>query len=335
MVKTVVGAKMGAGCKGILRLFEWRCLGLGSEEMGMSAEVWGMTITGIVTLAAGLVLVRERFQAASGGAKVVVLGPVFEAVSLAIFSAEHFFAARELMAIVPRWLPGPLFWTYFVGAAWLAAAISFIAWRQVRWSATLTAALLLIIVITVDLPNTPKNLHSRFFWILIVRETAFASGAMVLAGSAWLASKNSAGNVLIQIGRFIVAGTMIFYAVEHFLFPRFVPGVPLAKLTPAWIPAPGLISTVVGISLLVAGVGLLIPRTSRMAAAGSGTVLVLLTVFFYVPILATEFRSPLAVEGLNYVGDTLLWAATVLLAGFGADLARMAQPVEEPVRSVA
>jgi hypothetical protein len=48
-------------------------------------------------------------------------------------------------------------------------------------------------------------------------------------------------------------------------------------------------------------------------------VLLLLTVFFYVPILATEIRSPLAVEGVNYVGDTLLFAATALLAGFGAD----------------
>jgi hypothetical protein len=48
-------------------------------------------------------------------------------------------------------------------------------------------------------------------------------------------------------------------------------------------------------------------------------VLLLLTIFFYVPILATEIRSPLAVEAVNYVGDTLLFAATALLAGFGTD----------------
>jgi hypothetical protein len=48
-------------------------------------------------------------------------------------------------------------------------------------------------------------------------------------------------------------------------------------------------------------------------------VLLLLTIFFYVPIFATEIGSPLAVEGVNNVGDTLLFAATALLAGFGAD----------------
>ena len=37
---------------------------------------------------------------------------------------------------------------------------------------------------------------------------------------------------------------------------------------------------------------------------------------FYVPILVTEINSPLAVEGINYVGDTLLFAGTALLAGF-------------------
>ncbi len=82
----------------------------------MSLEIWGMMIAGLGALAAGLVLVQQRFRAASDAGKLVVLGPVFEAIALAIFSAEHFFAARDLMPIVPRWLPGPLFWTYFVGA---------------------------------------------------------------------------------------------------------------------------------------------------------------------------------------------------------------------------
>jgi uncharacterized membrane protein len=126
--------------------------------------------------------------------------------------------------------------------------------------------------------------------------------------------------MLISLGRFIVAATFVFYSTEHFLFPRFVPGVPLEKMTPAWIPAPTLISYIVGITLLAAGIGLMIPYTRRIAAATAGTVLLLLTIFFYVPILITEISSPLAVEGVNYVGDTLLFAATALLAGFTPNL---------------
>ncbi|HEY3989653.1 MAG TPA: hypothetical protein VGM02_10170 [Acidobacteriaceae bacterium] len=237
---------------------------------------------------------------------------------MAIFAAEHFLAARDLMVIVPRWLPGPLFWTYFVGAALLAAAISFIAWRYVRWSASLLALLFLIIVVTIDLPNLPKHLHERLFWTLTVRETAFAGGALVLAGSLWPRGR-SIGTTFIVLGRSAVACIFVFYAIEHFLFPRFVPGVPLEKMTPAWMPVPTLLAYIVGITLLAAGVGLMMRRRRRIAAASAGTMLLLLTVLFYVPILMTEIHSPLAVEGVNYVGDTLLFAATALLAGFGAD----------------
>ncbi len=282
----------------------------------MFVVAWGMIGAGSAALVAGLFLVRPRFVAASGAGKVLVLGPVFEAVALAIFAAEHFLAARGLSAIVPRWIPGALFWTYFVGVALLAAAISFIAWRYVRWSASLLAVFFLIIVTIVDLPNLPKAAHERLFWTLTVRETAFAGGAMVLAGSLWPRGR-SAGTILIKLGRLFVACTFIFYAIEHFLFPRFVPGVPLEKMTPAWVPAPMVLAYIVGTTLLVSGVGLMIPRTRRTAAATAGVVLLLLTIFFYVPILITEIHSPLAVEGVNYVGDTLLFAATALLAGFG------------------
>jgi uncharacterized membrane protein len=285
----------------------------------MSLQVWGMIGAGVAALVAGLVLARVRFRAASGVGRVVVLGPVFEAAALAVFAAEHFLAARDLMPIVPRWMPGPLFWTYFVGAALLAAAISFIAWRHVRWSAALLALLFLIIVATIDLPNVPMHARERLFWTLTVRELAFASGAMVLAGSLWPSSTSPVGAALMRLGRVFVAATLIFYSIQHFLFPRFAPGVPLEKLTPAWVPAPTLIAYLVGIVLLLAGVGLLIRRMIRIAAASAGMVLLLLTAFFYVPILAMEIHSPLAVEGINYVFDTLLFAATALLAGFGAD----------------
>jgi uncharacterized membrane protein len=283
----------------------------------MAVLTWGMIATGFAALIAGLALSRARFRAALGVGKVLVLGPVFEAVALAMFAAEHFLSARNLMTIVPSWLPGALFWTYFVGAALLAAAISFIAWRCVRWSALLLALLFLLIVTTIDLPDLPKHIHERLFWTLAVRETAFAGGAMVLAGSVWTRGRFT-GHLLVWFGRCIVAGTFVFYAIEHFLFPKFVPGVPLEKMTPAWVPAPTLIAYIVGIVLLGAGIGLTIPRARQMSAACAGTVLLLLTLFFYVPILVTEIGSPLALEGTNYVGDTLLFAATALLAGLTA-----------------
>ncbi|HEY1808047.1 MAG TPA: hypothetical protein VGG42_05755 [Acidobacteriaceae bacterium] len=293
----------------------------------MTVEAAGMIAAGVSALIAGPILARPRLAATDASGKLIVLGPAFEAAAIAAFSAEHFTAARALAPIVPHWLPAPLFWTYFVGACLFAAALSFVAFRCVRSAAAWLALLFLIIVATLDLPNLPANLHSRIFWTLTVRETAFASGAMVLSASLWPRGA-AIGSALARIGRTLLAGIMIFYAFEHFLFPHFVIGVPLARLTPAWIPAPVLWADLVGIALLLGGIGLLFRATTRVAAAGTGLVLLLVTAFFYGPLLVAEFHSN-PVEGLNYVFDTLLFAATVLLAGSSPDPEASRRAVEE------
>lgn len=282
----------------------------------MTVEVAAMTGAATAALLAGLILARPRFQAASGATgKILVLGPLCEAVALAEFAAEHFTAARALAPIVPHWLPFPLFWVYFFGVALLAAAVSFLLGRCLRWSAPLLALFFFLVVATVDLPNLAVEFHSRFFWILACRETCFGSGALVLAAASWPAGSGPR-IALARIGRTIVAAIIVFYAVEHFLHPLHVPGVPLEKLTPAWVPAPVLLAWFIGITLLLGGIGLFL--RPHIAAASAGTVLLLLTASFYLSILIAEFRTH-PVDGLNYFGDTLLFASTVLLAGLAPD----------------
>ena len=281
----------------------------------MTAEVGAMTATGVAALVAGLVWVGPRFRAASGAGRLLVLGPLCDAIALAVFAAEHFTDAHGMAPMVPGWLPAHLFWIYFFGAALLAAAISFIIWRSVRWAAAGLALFFLLVVATMDVPGIPSSFHERFFWILTFRETCFASGAIVLWGSVWPRG-GRAGAALVKVGRSIVAAVMIFYAVEHFLFPHQVPGVPLEKVIPAWMPAPVLMDWVVGLALLLGGIGLFF--RPRIAAAGAGGVILLVTVFFYLPMCVLEFHTA-PVEGLNYLFDTLLFAGTVLLAGLGTE----------------
>jgi len=123
------------------------------------------------------------------------------------------------------------------------------------------------------------------------------------------------GNRLITVGRVLVAFAAIFFGVQHFLHPANVPGVPLEKLTPVWIPGRLLIDYVTGAMLLVAGVAILLARKTRMAATYLGTWIVLLVLFIYGPILIAALANPSAdvkVEGINYFFDTLLFAGAIL-----------------------
>jgi uncharacterized membrane protein len=292
-----------------------------------SSLVFWASCVGSAFLLAGLILIRTELAAVRGLDKVLLLGFAFVAAPLATFSMEHLLTPRALMGMVPTWIPAPLFWTYFVGFALLAAALSFTARKYLRWSALLLAIMFFVFVVTMDIPAVIENPKSRLFWTLMLRETAFAGGALALAG--WARQQNvgqqnvrpkkaQISNAMIAIGRTCVAIALIFYSIEHFAFPKFAPGVPLPKMTPNWVPLPELWAYAVGAVLLIAGASMLFNRQTRTAASAVGLVMAFLTLFLYFPIFVKEWGTPDALEGLNYVGDTLLFGGTALFVGIAA-----------------
>ena len=127
--------------------------------------------------------------------------------------------------------------------------------------------------------------------------------------------RGQGGGKLITVGRVLVAIAAIFFGVENFLHTANVPGVPLGKLMPAWIPAHLLIGYLTGVILFVAGVAILVGRKARTPATYLGTWLVLVVLFVYGPILTAALADPstdVKVEGLNYFFDTLLFAGAIL-----------------------
>ncbi|HEX3543374.1 MAG TPA: hypothetical protein VHT31_02510, partial [Candidatus Acidoferrum sp.] len=62
------------------------------------------------------------------------------------------------------------------------------------------------------------------------------------------------GKALITVGRVLIATAAIFFGVEHFLHPLGLPGVPLVKEMPTWVPGRALIDYLTGAFLIVAGI---------------------------------------------------------------------------------
>jgi uncharacterized membrane protein len=117
------------------------------------------------------------------------------------------------------------------------------------------------------------------------------------------------------VGRLLIAVAAIFYGVEHFLHPLGMPGIPLEKEMPAWIPGRVVIDYLTGAILLVCGAGILVAKKTRMAATYLGTWIVLMVVVVYGPVLIASLADPsidVKVEGLNYFFDTLLFAGAIL-----------------------
>src|SRR5437870_6863986 len=126
------------------------------------SEVTWSYFSGGVVLAIGLVAIflRGDWQKARGLDKLILFGPLFYAAPLAAFGTEHFTLTKAIASIVPRWIPWHLFWAYFVGACFIAAALSLVTNIQTRLSASLLALTFFLFVVLMDAPawaHHPRN----------------------------------------------------------------------------------------------------------------------------------------------------------------------------------
>jgi uncharacterized membrane protein len=278
-----------------------------------SAPAFWMSAAGLALLVIGLWAAKDDIARARGLDRIVALTNVCFAVPLAVFGAEHFSLGSSMIGLVPPYMPWRLFWIYFVGVALIVASLSIATRIQVRWSGLLFAIMMVVFVALIHLPGAIKS-GDRIIWTIVIRELSFGGGGLVLAGIA-LGQGRGKGNSLITVGRVLIAIAAIFFGVQHFLHPLGVPGVPLAKQMPAWLPARTVIDYLTGAFLIVGGISFLLGRKIRMAATYLGTWILLLVVAYYGPMLIGALADPSAgtkLEGLNYFADTLLFGATIL-----------------------
>jgi len=277
-----------------------------------STNFW-MCFAGLLYLVAGVLILRKEISAARGWEKLITLGCVFIAVPLAVFAPEHFRGPQFVQNMVPRWMPAHWFWPDFVGCALLAAATSLTARKCVRLSSTLLGLMFFLFVCMIYMPYALAHPKDRLGWTYALRDLCFAAGAWALAGLHSRASSRQQSKWMIFFGRIVIAIAAIFYAVEHFLHPKFAPGVPLELMTPSWVPFPRVWAYLAGAILLAAGIGLALNKKSRIAAASIGALMTVLTLVLYVLILILAHGGPEINEALNYVADTLLYAGAALV----------------------
>jgi len=272
-----------------------------------------MSAAGLAVLLIGLLAARNEIAQARGFGRIVALTNLCFAIPLAVFGAEHFSLGSVMLGLVPRYMPLRLAWIYIVGTALIVAALSIATKIQVRWSGLLFGIMMFLFVAMIHLPGAIKT-GNRNIWTIVLRELSFGGGGWVLAGVA-LAQLRGRNNGLITVGRLLIAIAAIVFGVLHFLHPYGVPGVPLEKQMPEWIPARAVIDYMTGAFLIFGGVCLLTARKTQTAATYLGTWILILVVVYYGPMLIAALVNPntgVKLEGLNYFADTLLFGATIL-----------------------
>ena len=272
---------------------------------------WTYFALGMV-LVIGLIAIflRGDWQKARGFDKLILLGPLFYAAPLAAFGTEHFTLATAVASIVPKWIPWHLFWAYFLGACFIAAALSLVTRIQPRLSARLLALTFFLFVVLMDLPAWAKNPRDRIALALVLRELSFSGGALALAASLTQQWRERGTHILATIARYFIAIGVLFYSFEQFLHGDHVPAVPLEKMMPGYVYGHAIWTYVAAAVYAVAGILLLLGKKTRAAAIWLGATVLFVELVVYVPIAVVERAS---LEGFNYMADTLMYCGAVLL----------------------
>jgi hypothetical protein len=106
-------------------------------------------------------------------------GPFLFALSLAVFGIQHFVYGPYIATLVPSWIPGRLFWTYFVGAAFEASAFALFHEKNTRLATTLLGIMFFSWVLIVHAPRVAAALQNGNEWT-----SGFV--ALAMSGSALL-----------------------------------------------------------------------------------------------------------------------------------------------------
>jgi uncharacterized membrane protein len=261
-----------------------------------------MCVAGAVVFLIGIAGAKREIARTRGLDKILALTNVCVAVPLAMFGALHLSGPQFVRNIVPPYMPWRMFWVNVVGCALIAASVSIAAQILVRWSGLLFAIMMFLFVAMIHFPGALAEPHNRIIWTIVFRETSFGGAGLILAGHT-------------ALGRACVTAAMLAFGVEHFFYPTGLPGVPLVRQTPAWVPGRQFIDYVTGAALLTAAASVLFDRNTRTIVACAGSWLLLLVLLIYGPVLigaVFESTVPAQVERINYFADTLLFTGAIL-----------------------
>jgi uncharacterized membrane protein len=241
------------------------------------------------------------------------LGRIFVAVSLVVFGVQHFIYGGFVATLVPAFMPGRLFWAYFVGVAFVAAAIGIQTRMLARPAATMLGVMFFLFVVLLHIPRIIGKSSDGNEWTSGFVALAACGGAWILASAAPLEEREKA-DPFLRLGRYFFALAFVAFGIQHFVFGRYAAG-----LGPPWIPGQPLLAYLFGVIFVSAGAAIIIGKKHDLAATLLASITFLYFLLLYVPRIVGQVHNPgpwtSGFEILTMCGSALVLASTVAREG--------------------
>jgi uncharacterized membrane protein len=237
------------------------------------------------------------------------LGRIFVAISLVVFGVQHFIQGGFVATLVPAFMPGRLFWAYFVGVAFVAAAFGILTRMLARPAATMLGVMFFLFVVLLHLPRIAGNSANGDEWTSGFVALAMCGGAWILASDAPLEEREKA-DPFLKLGRYFFALAFVAFGIQHFAFGRYAAG-----LGPPWIPGGPLLSYLFGVIFVAAGAAIIIGKKHDLAATLLASITFLYFLLLYVRLITKQLHDPRpwtsGFEILAMCGSALVLASSI------------------------
>jgi uncharacterized membrane protein len=220
-------------------------------------------------------------------------GRILFAIALLFFGIEFFIYASGMSGPLPGppWTRGGIVAAWLIWVGFVAAALSITSGKMGRWASMALGVCLLLFGLVHYGPALVTRLHDPGPWTVLFELIALGGGSFVIAASFAVdgPALESCDNIvwrLADTGRFLIAVSLVVFAVQHFLYARFV-----ANLIPSWIPARLFWAYFTGIAFVAAAISIVTKRMLGMAATLLGTMFLLWVVLLHIPRVAGAVRN--------------------------------------------
>lgn len=216
----------------------------------------------------------------------------FLAIAFVAFGLQHLIHGDFVTRVVvqwPDWLPLRIVWAWCVGLALMAAGASILARSNAAVAAAWLGALTLLSFAFISLPFAAADAAWGGRWTMAGKTLALGGGALLAARSAPGETGTLTARILAlsSLGPWCFGAFLVLCGIQHFVHDVFV-----ATLVPSWIPGAMFWTYFAGVALVAAGIGVVVPRTARLAGLLSGAMIFVWLIVLHIPrAIAPATRS--------------------------------------------
>ena len=151
-----------------------------------------------LALSGGLFAVAGSLAETRSRRALITAGRVCLGLFMVSSGIQHFLWAPFVKTMVPAWIPGALFWTYFAGAALVAGGAGLIVPLTARMAGTASGLMIFAWLLILHIPRAASApaAQLRNEWIAVFEALAFSGIALVVTAETSAGERAPAGQDL-------------------------------------------------------------------------------------------------------------------------------------------